>query len=252
MNIRFSGVATIVATLIFLGAGCTAAKDTVNQHLSAVHSGNLEQAYTFVAKGAQSTLSLATFKKLVEDNPTLKNYSGSSFNSISTENDTATVKGSLKGTDGSSATAEYRLIEEGSVWKISDILINGQEPKIAPDPNAVLIVTGLNPFTKPEGLLVQENGDVVAPSSKIETIGWTIFFNRPLKIGDTMNFEVSKAGVTENIDTQRVVIEKDDESIGDSSFDISYNITKKGAAAFTMTAYTTPDEQQVQTTIQLK
>lgn len=120
---------SFIAGFVFLGAGCGAARDVAVQQVDAIRAHDLDRAYTFVAAGAQQTLSRPVFDNLVETTPELKDNKSGSFNEISIVNNVGSVKGSITSESGSTAIVEYKLVDENGQWKVADILINGREPQ---------------------------------------------------------------------------------------------------------------------------
>ena len=119
--LAFIGVAlTILAIILSLGKPVT---NTIASQLKAIKTGNLEKAYyDYTTKEFQKNVSLEQFKQIIRRYTALYNNKTARFNSWKIRNGKeASVKATLKGQDGSTLHAEYKLVKEGSKWKIAAI-----------------------------------------------------------------------------------------------------------------------------------
>ncbi|RJQ53006.1 MAG: DUF4864 domain-containing protein [Actinobacteria bacterium] len=107
----------------FLGYGIFRAVaspvEPIKGQLEALNEGDVQKAYyQYTSRGFQQETSLEQFQRIVEENPDIFKSRSSSFRSVSIENDTATVRGTITGRDGTVSEMEYGLVKENGEWKI--------------------------------------------------------------------------------------------------------------------------------------
>ncbi|MBI2786901.1 MAG: DUF4864 domain-containing protein [Legionella longbeachae] len=122
-------VLTVFALVLYLTSGLVY---TIDHQLTALHSGDIEKAYSYTSKDFQKTTSINDFKKFLDQYPSLKDNESSFFNTREIENNTGFVKGTLTAKDGAKTPIEYRLIKEDGTWKILNI-------KVAPTGAEIMI-----------------------------------------------------------------------------------------------------------------
>lgn len=253
MKLKRSLFVTVLAGVILAGAGCGAAKDTVKQHLEALRSGNIEQAYSYVATGAQNTLTLETFRALVKNTPPLLQYKDSSFNEISIINNTGSVKGSVTGTDGSRVAAEYQMIEENGQWKITNIFINGQAPQpdqlqVNKDTQIIEEITleETEMYSIPEESLTSPEETLQLVRKGTTEVGWNMTFNKPLKNYAIVNIDIYRGDEQTPVKSESITI--GNELAGQKIIHYSINdVATWKPGEYTFEAYTEGQTTVVQT-----
>jgi hypothetical protein len=137
------GIATMilvfVVVIMFFTAGLVS---VVKEQLSALHSGDMEKAYSYTSKEYQATTSLDQFKAFVNNYPALTHNEKTSFTTrnISTSDGVSTgaLSGTLFDTDGQTTSATYTFVKEGDAWKIQDLNIGLDQEQNGSDENTPL------------------------------------------------------------------------------------------------------------------
>lgn len=114
----------IVAIILLANMATKGIADVAQAQLVALRSGDVTKAYSYTSKDFQKATSLENFKKFVSAYPSLSKNKNVSFTSKEIENNLGTLKGSLNAEDGSVTPVEYKLVKEGSEWKILNIKLN--------------------------------------------------------------------------------------------------------------------------------
>jgi hypothetical protein len=123
-------VALIVSFVFYATSGLT---NTARGQLTAIRMHDYKQAYAYTSSAFQKGVTLDQFSKFVSSYPSLKNNMDSTFNDRSVTGDnTGTLKGTLKATDGSTTPVIYEFVKENGVWKIQNIEVNPSNTDVAP------------------------------------------------------------------------------------------------------------------------
>lgn len=124
----FASLATI--TMVSTKALSTKALITVaNNQLTALQTGQMDQAYSYTSKDYQKYISIENFRKYVDQSSALKNNQSSNFDNPQIVNNKGSLSGTLTEKDGTTTRVVYQLIKEQGQWKISYITIIPISPK---------------------------------------------------------------------------------------------------------------------------
>jgi hypothetical protein len=101
--------------------------DTVEAQIGEIRAGDLDKAYARLSESYRARVSRDDFSRLVAEHPGLKENAETSFwppsGSVSVDNDTARISGSLKSASGAHEQIRYELVKEGGAWKISALRV---------------------------------------------------------------------------------------------------------------------------------
>jgi Inner membrane component of T3SS, cytoplasmic domain/Domain of unknown function (DUF4864) len=114
----------VVMGLPFLGS--RGAEDAARAQLKDIDDGDLDAAYARTTSSYRAAHSAAAFAAFVDKHPGLKRHTGSTFTKPSVENGTTTISGNLAHAAGSESVV-YRLVKEGTEWKVSGIEVDGDQ-----------------------------------------------------------------------------------------------------------------------------
>jgi hypothetical protein len=172
------GFGAIVGGAFFMSSG---AVEAVRAQLSDIKAGNLDAAYARTTASYQATHSAAAFAAFVERHPGLKGNTDSTFTNRKVENNTATISGSLTHAAGTESVS-YTLVKEGQEWKISGIVVDGDDGSSgsteAPPPGGTgdlqVETTGLSKTPQGQGVTVlirvQVSGFDLRPDGRMELV----------------------------------------------------------------------------------
>lgn len=108
--------------------GTQPAATAVQAMLADAKAGRLDAAYQRFSSGYQGRVSQAQFAAIVAQHPELGQNAGASFMKRSIENNVATLEGTLATPDKTQVPAVFRLVKEGSAWKIDEMRLSGEAP----------------------------------------------------------------------------------------------------------------------------
>lgn len=116
-------VALIVLIIVVAFMATAGPVKSAESYLGLLRSGNVEAAYKSTAKDFQATVSMSDFQRFLEAYPAFKNNQSASFSSREISNDTGTLKGELKATDGGVTPVEIKFVKENGEWRILGIQV---------------------------------------------------------------------------------------------------------------------------------
>lgn len=124
-------LAILIAFIIFATQSGKGMAEAIENHLTALRAGNIEQAYAYTSDDFQTQTSLEDFKKLVESHPSLENNGEIAFEGSMTSKDfasgikTGSIKSMLRSQDKKATNAvNYTLRMADDGWKISSMEIH--------------------------------------------------------------------------------------------------------------------------------
>ena len=121
--LALGGFAAIVG-IPFLGS--RGAEDAARAQLKDIDEGNVDAAYARTTSSYRAAHSAAAFAAFVDKHPGLKSNTGSTFSKPSVENGTTRMSGNLAHAAGSESVV-YKLVKEGSEWKVSGLEVDGDQ-----------------------------------------------------------------------------------------------------------------------------
>lgn len=120
----------IISIVCYVTSGLT---DPVKDQLTAMRSGNYQDAYSMTSSEFQQTVSFDEFKEFVNQYPVLRHNASSSFNNVKFENNTGVIKGTVAADNGASKEITYNMIKENGKWKILNIQMKASDAGISSD-----------------------------------------------------------------------------------------------------------------------
>lgn len=117
--------AVFFSVIMYASSGLVRVAD---EQLSALHSGDINKAYSYTSTGFQKATSLDTFKAFVKNYPEFSNGNKPKFNSRHVEYNngvsTGNIEGTLQAAEGKTTSVTYRFIKENGLWKIEEMNFN--------------------------------------------------------------------------------------------------------------------------------
>lgn len=96
----------------------TPLRSAINRLMEQIQQSNLKQAYQkYTSHDFQKMTSFKEFESFIKENPNFSNHK-LELSDLSFDNNIATIKGFLKGSDGKTHEVKYDLIEEKGTWKV--------------------------------------------------------------------------------------------------------------------------------------
>ncbi|RLE17978.1 MAG: hypothetical protein DRJ14_05015 [Acidobacteria bacterium] len=178
---RFFSTAVIGVVILGLTVSCgliNKMAEPANNFFTLVGNGNLQAAYDSTAGIFKKSTSFQQFEAFMKGNGLIQ-YKSANWSSVSFENQTGKIKGSVTLKDGTSIPMDLSLVKEGETWKISNILLTGGGvSKTTPEaePKAEKTIPPLEKLNK----LAQ--GSVVLLGTAINTEDYNSFYNNISKI----------------------------------------------------------------------
>jgi hypothetical protein len=122
-------IGLIAGGIYFMGKGSV---DVVDQFLSDVRLGKMDDAYGRLSQDYRARLSQGAFENAVAEHPALKDNAEGRFSvfkggSVSIVNDRGVVKGTLVSTSGRKESAVIGLVKESGAWKITAVVLDGND-----------------------------------------------------------------------------------------------------------------------------
>ncbi len=90
----------------------------IRSQLAAIHHGEYDRAYTYLAVDAQRALPSEEFHALAQQRRAVWQTWDSTFFSRTIQNDIATIGGHLTGRDGKTMEIRYTLVQQDGGWRI--------------------------------------------------------------------------------------------------------------------------------------
>ncbi len=121
-------IIVIGSLLIFASYLTSGLVNIANEQLTALRTGNMEEAYSYTSKAYQKAISLENFKKWLDQFPELKNNKSIVFNQRGLNNsegflDSGFLAGTLTTNNGKQIEVKYLFLKEDGSWKIVGIFI---------------------------------------------------------------------------------------------------------------------------------
>ena len=104
----------------------------IKDQLTALHTNDMNKAYSYLAKGTTATISLDVFEKYIAQHPEMENYMRISIPEREIKNHEGYAKVTLESKDGKETTLEYAMVKEDGAWKISALRINESKSETQP------------------------------------------------------------------------------------------------------------------------
>lgn len=120
-------IASIAAILMYTTSSLVR---VVSYQLTALHDGNIKQAYSLNSKDFQTNLPVEGFKQWIDHFPALKNNESYSFPNRKILNNKGFLGGTLTSEDGVQTSVEYQLINEDGNWRVFNIKIITSTPGV--------------------------------------------------------------------------------------------------------------------------
>lgn len=128
-------IGLIAGGIYFMGKGSV---DVVDQFLSDVRQGKMDDAYGRLSQDYRARLSQGAFENAVAEHPALKDNAEGRFSvfkgdSVSIVNDapshsgSGVVKRTLVSTSGQKENAVFGLVKEAGTWKIRSVVLDGND-----------------------------------------------------------------------------------------------------------------------------
>lgn len=143
--------------------------EAVKLHLADVKAGNLDAAHARLTAEYQAEVTKEELQAFAAKHPSFGQNADTTFNNRSMQNDTATFGGSLRASSGESEATTFNLVQQGGVWKISDIEVGGERPQ-----NAMPEATGGAMTIEPQGLNKRREGDTLKVTIVIQVTGFRV------------------------------------------------------------------------------
>lgn len=116
-------VLTIIIMFVAVFTATGAPVKVANEQFNDIRQNNLEAAYNLFATSAKTEVTFSDLQTFVSENNLAGGTTASiSFSSRQISGNTATLDGKIT-IDGTSANLEYKLIKEGSIWKVLSFVI---------------------------------------------------------------------------------------------------------------------------------
>ncbi|CEG58427.1 DUF4864 domain-containing protein [Legionella fallonii] len=112
------------AIALFVNYSSSGLVTIVNNQLTALQKGQMEQAYSYTTQSYQKNNSINAFKNFVYSYPVLFNNTGANFPTRRMVGNNGYVSGILTGKDGAKIPISYQLIKENGQWKIINIQVS--------------------------------------------------------------------------------------------------------------------------------
>lgn len=118
------GVVGVIVLIITLSFWATSSLVKIfDQHLDYLKAGDVEAAYAQTSQAFRNVTSLEDYKSYVNQLTVLSKNSGRTYTTREIVNDTGTIIGTLKSSDGSALPFRADFIKENGEWKMYGIQI---------------------------------------------------------------------------------------------------------------------------------
>jgi hypothetical protein len=106
----------------------------VNQQLEAIRNGDVQKAYSYCSSGFKQATSYESFRDFVEGDEVMRSPREFASTNRNLEGNTATLDGTIVGTNGHKMPAKYTLVKEAGAWRIQYIKVDPEQASGAETP----------------------------------------------------------------------------------------------------------------------
>lgn len=181
---RFLSVIVISILILGLTVSCgliNKMAEPANKFFEMVGSGNLQTAYDSTAGIFKKSTSFQQFEAFMKGNG-LTQYKSANWSSVSFKNQTGKIEGSVTLKDGTTVPMDISLVQEGEIWRISNISLTGggvSTKSPANEPNTEKTIPSLEELNR----MAQESVSLLGTA--INTVDYNPFYQEISKIWQT-------------------------------------------------------------------